>query len=209
MKLHGPMHSLAASGSLANLLSYGTTRGRAFVRRSVKRRDARSPAQMNQRALLGFLQHVWEQLTGAEMAAWAELALRDGLPNYQAFVRYNLQAWTDTEGPRKVPTPPPAGPTASYIDSLVGTPGSISGRWIDYGSTPSWACGLFLNVDNPPLNARRFIRKLFQPTPRPDIVTNWSIIGLSTASYRVASLGWGPDGAPGIFYVDPFLINVP
>lgn len=66
----GPIFSEAASGSLADLLTYQTASGRHSIRKTPKPKGSATRLQLSVRALIKYCPKLWATLTTIEKAPW-------------------------------------------------------------------------------------------------------------------------------------------
>lgn len=98
----GPLGSQAASGTLADLLTFGTTKGRGIVRLKPRQKTTRTPLQLSNRAMLRWLTTRWAvDLSDAQRATWLELAAARTVSPFNAYVRFNLDRWARQQAPSK------------------------------------------------------------------------------------------------------------
>lgn len=93
VKLCGPMFSLAASGSLADAVTFSTNKGRPYARERVIPSNPKSAAQIGRRAMFAFLSQAWDQLALNEKATWQDLADELVSSPFNAYMKINMQRW--------------------------------------------------------------------------------------------------------------------
>lgn len=123
VKLKGPLGSAEASGSFGPSTTFSSWKGRAYAKTKTVPTNPNSPAQISVRAMLGFLAAQWTELTAPDKATWETLAAQSAIPPYNAFIRTNLERWTQFNGPTKIPTDtsPQTQPAASLTSAQGGT----------------------------------------------------------------------------------------
>jgi len=89
-KLNAPMHSIDASGKLADNLIYQTWRGRPYCRVLRNPRQAPSLRQQGTRHIVAACSRAWSNFSEAYQATWDEWLPKSRLPNFQKFVGYNI-----------------------------------------------------------------------------------------------------------------------
>lgn len=101
VKLKGPSLSIDASGSLADILTFSTSKGRAYVKHKPTPDQPRSGNQVSMRAMMQFLSQQWQNLTAGNQATWADAYPDPSLSNYNAFIKHNLIRWRNKWAPSK------------------------------------------------------------------------------------------------------------
>ncbi len=98
VKVYGPAMSLAASGSLANTITFSSWKGRAYVRERVVPANPRSGGQVGMRAMFKYLAQVWDGLTDGNKATWETRAADAVISPFNAFMSYNQKRWRNFLG---------------------------------------------------------------------------------------------------------------
>ncbi len=107
VKLRGPMESLAAHGTLGNILNFSSKHGRAYARKKPKPTNNHQVTQLGLRAAVTFLTKQWQTLSPDEQATWSPLATSFNLPPYNAYLKENLTRAADNLSPtREYPATP-------------------------------------------------------------------------------------------------------
>lgn len=113
VKLHGPICSLDASGTFADIANYAKTGPTNWARVSKRRRDARSPAQVSVRKMFFFLNRMWGGIYYTDKWTWNPSAEAQQILPVNAYVQYNLLRWrrflppSEAYPPAKQDTVPP------------------------------------------------------------------------------------------------------
>lgn len=111
VKTKGPIQSLTASGSLADVLTFAHTNRTPYAKKHAAPTNPRSPTQVSARAMVAFLAENWKRLSSANMATWFDRATQRKIANYHAYVGANTARWMNTRFPSKqdpaTETPPP------------------------------------------------------------------------------------------------------
>jgi len=94
--------SLSASGSIGGALTFATTKGRQYVRQLVTPSNPRTASQTGNRAMMRYLSQVWATLTTGNKATWNSQAAITNISPFNAFVRANMNRWTQFTSPGKV-----------------------------------------------------------------------------------------------------------
>lgn len=102
VKLIGPSQSIRASGTLADAITFSQWQKRAYLRKRVKPKNPQSTAQVQQRSMVAFLAEQWATWTTTEHDTWNDLATKQNLPPYQAYLKYNLDRWAIGKAPSNV-----------------------------------------------------------------------------------------------------------
>lgn len=101
VKLKGPGLSTAAAGTIGDIMTYSSTKGRAYVKKRPTPTQPRSGLQVSMRAMMTFLTKQWKQLTANQQATWKDI-YSDTQPNtYNSYLRYNLERWRRRAAPSK------------------------------------------------------------------------------------------------------------
>jgi len=114
------MMSMAASGALANTIVFASWKGRPYVRERVIPSNPKSDPQTGRRAMFKFLSQAWSSIAAGNQAQFQDLADQIVASPFNAYLRYNLQAWhnflppTDEMPPAKIGTP-----TDNALDSAA------------------------------------------------------------------------------------------
>lgn len=103
--VQSPLFGLDASGSIGGAITFSKWKGRNYVRIKATPSNPRSAGQTAQRAMMRFLSQVWALMTGLEQAAWDDLSKIGNVSPFNAFVRFNLDRWTQFNFPFDMPTP--------------------------------------------------------------------------------------------------------
>ena len=93
------MMSLDASGTLGGTFTFSKWKGRNTVRSHVIPSNPRSAAQTSTRAMMRFLSQSWTNLTTAQKATFDALAATYAISPFNAYVKYNMNRWTQFTGP--------------------------------------------------------------------------------------------------------------
>lgn len=117
VKLKGPMLGSRASGSLADTVTFAKQKGTHYARKHAAPTNPQSGLQVSMRAMMTFLSQQWKNLTTGNQATWSTAFPTEEIPNYNAFLKYNLERWRNSKGPSKRY---PATEEGNYIDSLGG-----------------------------------------------------------------------------------------
>jgi len=125
VKLFGPALSLEASGKVGNSMVFSTWKGRAYLRKQTIPKNPNSDLQVAFRQMLTYLGNTWPLLPAAARSGYDNLAARDNISNYNAYIKYNQNRWENF-------FPPtiwyPAGETGSVATYVAGQPAATGGR---------------------------------------------------------------------------------
>lgn len=105
----GPLFSLDASGSVGGALTFSRWKGRSYVRRLVIPSNPKSGAQVGRRAMLSWISKAWAALSTGEKAGWQTLAEEINCAPFNAYVKYNMEAWHNFLMPTQTPPAARAG----------------------------------------------------------------------------------------------------
>lgn len=122
VKLRGPMMSMAASGTLADTITFATWKGRPYARERVIPSNPQTGAQTGRRAMMKWLTQSWVDVDAPDRATYQDIA--DGLvaSTFNAFISENLKAWHNFLAP--------SFPYPATRDDDIGT--------LTAGLTPVW-----------------------------------------------------------------------
>lgn len=204
MKVTAPLFSLDASGSIGGAIVASKWKGRNYMRRLVTPANPRSDGQVSNRAVMRFLSQAWANLTELEQAAWDLLAAQGNFSPFNAYVKRNMQLWTQWSypriGPDYLPVSVPATP-----DTLTATGGvgQISGT-VDENdpNADGWGIVYYLNDTNDQTVAKTDL-KVFNTIEFNDgdpISLAYVITGLEPGEYYVKAKLIGNDGGESAAY---------
>lgn len=139
-KTTAPLLSLGASGSIGGALTFATWKGRPYVRQLVTPSNPRSGGQVGGRRMMTYLSQVWTTLSAANKATWAAQAAVINASPFNAFVKANMERWTQFTSPGKVYPVPNTGivcATPSFVPTglvkeakiAVTVAGALNQQW--------------------------------------------------------------------------------
>ena len=99
VKLAGPMMSLAASGTLADAVTFSVWKGRAYARQRVIPANPESDGQVGVRAMMSALSKAWAVLDSTMQGYWDDLAKATNISAFNAFVQFNLLRFAQFKAP--------------------------------------------------------------------------------------------------------------
>jgi hypothetical protein len=127
VKLTGPLQSLEAAGSIANLLTFQKTLQGTMVKLKSTPPAAKSDLQIGLRAMTKGLVNYWHLITDARQATWQTLADEGHLTRYQAFLGYNMSRWRQCLTPSQTyPATNLGGLSQQIVTAPVGGKGTIT-----------------------------------------------------------------------------------
>lgn len=94
-KLDGPLMSMGASGSIGGILTFGSNKGRNFVRQLVIPANPNTPAQQGVRSMMKFVGGEWAQLDPADQATWETRAAQTNISPFNAFSSKAMDNWSN------------------------------------------------------------------------------------------------------------------
>lgn len=100
-KLDGPLMSMGASGSIGGILTFGSNKGRNFVRQLVIPSNPRTAAQTGVRSAMKWIGQEWAQLTAANQATWETRAAQTNISPFNAFSSKGMDNWSNGMGPQR------------------------------------------------------------------------------------------------------------
>lgn len=135
-RLEGPLMSMSASGSVGGVLTFGTNKGRNFVRRLVIPANPNTPSQQGVRSAMKWVGAEWAELSAGNQATWEARAAQTNISPFAAWSSKSMDNWSNgaapqREDPAEVLTSPgaPTGlgdtvterrATFTWTDSVVG-----------------------------------------------------------------------------------------
>lgn len=97
-RVQGPLHSDSASGTFAKTLTFANWKGRKYVRERVTPTNPREAKQTGVRTMFGWLAAAWGDLLSApDKASWVAEGLADSISAFNAFVRFNMGRWDNSD----------------------------------------------------------------------------------------------------------------
>lgn len=97
--VRGPLFGLDASGSIGNAITFSKWKGRAYVRIKATPSNPKSAGQIATRSMMKFLSQAWGVLSDANKATWEPLAASGNYSPFNAYVKYNMDLWTQFANP--------------------------------------------------------------------------------------------------------------
>jgi hypothetical protein len=130
-KLDGPLMSMGASGSIGGILTFGSNKGRNFVRQLVIPANPKTPAQSGVRSMMKWAGSEWRQLTDTDQATWESKAAQTNISPFNAFVSQAMDNWSNAKaGQRQDP--------AETVTTPSGPPTAITATVIERRATIDW-----------------------------------------------------------------------
>lgn len=105
--VRGPLFGLDASGSIGDAITFSKWKGRAYVRIKATPSNPQSPGQVSTRAMMKFLTQAWANIDPADQAAWETLAAAGNYSTFNAYVKFNMDRWTQFQSPQQRPSGSP------------------------------------------------------------------------------------------------------
>ncbi len=90
VKLKGPGLALSAGGSLADQLTFSSSKGTAYLKRKSKPSQPHTKPQVALRAAMKFLSQQWAIMPNSAKDTWPPLAVPTNISAYNAFIAYNI-----------------------------------------------------------------------------------------------------------------------
>lgn len=100
-KLDGPLMSMGASGSIGGILTFGSNKGRNFVRQLVIPANPKSPAQQGVRSMMKWVGQEWSQLSAPQKATWESRAAQTNISPFNAFSSKGMDNWSNGGAPQR------------------------------------------------------------------------------------------------------------
>ena len=137
VKTKTPLFSAEASGTLAGRLTFLQTPRGTTIRRRRRPRDPKTGGQIGRRSAFHFISKNWSTVDAGDRATWSAIASQVQLSNYNAYTRFNLEAWHDFLAPSKTY---PITRVAAVGQLTVGPDASATGRTVRFRiyQNPVW-----------------------------------------------------------------------
>jgi hypothetical protein len=145
VKLAGPCFSLAASGSIADAITFSSWKGRQYARQLVIPENPNSVLQVSVRAMMKFLSQTWKTGVGATpKATWLTRAKLTNISPFNAFIAANAARWREFQAPSQTDPAPETGtlPVAVFT-SATGGPSYADLLLTLTTINDCWGCMLF------------------------------------------------------------------
>ena len=122
VKVNGPMLSLSASGTIANTATFGTWKGRPYVRQRVVPTNPREPLQVAVRSMFRFLSQNWAAIGATPKASWDDRAEMRSISPFNAYMGVNQTLWREFKSPSQTDPKPGTGtePVATFDSATPG-----------------------------------------------------------------------------------------
>jgi hypothetical protein len=202
MKTVGPMFSLGASGTIGGVITMATWKGRPYARVRVTPSNPRSAAQTANRSMMAFLSQTWAGLATPVKEAWAELGQQGSYSPFNAFVKANMNYWSEFLAPTQEPNPArtldPA--TLTGCTSTAGVKSATVSANIDV-ENDNWGAVLFLNADGTTSGLKSEVVAVKKGNGSDPIV--FELSGLKTGTtYNASAITFSTDGKFGVLTVN-------
>lgn len=194
-----PLFGLDASGSIGGALTYAKWRGRTYVRVKSTPSNPRSPAQKSTRAMMRFLSTIWATLIAADQAAWDTLAAQENYSAFNAFVRYNMNRWTQWQTPFDKPTPTAGTVPVMGALTVTGGVGQLSLSQVITTANGIWGVQFALSATAAFTAAKTNIAYVAAYTASPVTAI---LTGLEAGTYYVEASGFTRDGDTSAFVAE-------
>ena len=183
VKIKGPMGSVNASGSLADVATFASWKGRQYARRNVIPKNPQSAPQISVRGIMAFLAAQWSGLSAPNKATWIKLAAQTQISPFNAYTAHNLDRWQQFLPPTQAYPATKTGTQANaYITTVVGGVGHVLVTYADEDINDGWAM-LFFRSPTPAFESART-----------NLITVLPIDYIGFSTYRDSPL------APGTYY---------
>lgn len=157
-RVTGPLMSLDASGSIADTIVFSKWKGRNYVRQHAIPSNPRSAGQYFTRAMMSFLAKQWAGLAGADQTAWTTLAAATNISLFNAYVKFNMDKWTQEDGPLKTPTEASAVASALGVLAATGGKGILTLSQAVTTANAGWGCLFMIRNASSPAGALQYVR---------------------------------------------------
>jgi hypothetical protein len=139
--------SMSASGTVGNIITFATWKGRPYVRTRVIPSNPKSAAQLGVRAMMTFLSQQWAGLSAGNKATWATAADAKKISPFNAFVSANQGFWRDNLPPGKIQTLLRVTAPALIASSAAAASGRYIGVELTNGAAAGqWGIAIFVGL---------------------------------------------------------------
>ena len=123
VKVLGPMMSFSASGTIGNIATFSSWKGRPYVRQRVVPSNPKSALQVSTRAILRFLSQAWIDVGSTPQGSWDDLAAAAQISPFNAFIGRNGSRFREFQAPSQTyPAAETGTPAVATFDSATGGP---------------------------------------------------------------------------------------
>lgn len=142
--VRGPLFGLAASGTIADTLTFSVWKGRAYVRQTVTPANPRSALQRSVRSIVSFTSKNYNALSTTDKGYWKTAAEVGNITPMNAFVRDAENRRKLNTGPRENPiTPAGSAPNAPTSPVATGGNKQFTFTWVDSTSSDHYATMIY------------------------------------------------------------------
>lgn len=195
VKVHGPMFSLKASGTLADTVTFTSWKGRNVVRERVIPSNPKTGPQTGMRMMMKFLSQIWDGLTTANKATWEDLADATVISEFNAFTSFSMKRWRSFKSPSKET---PASESGEGGDAPTTTPtGGIRQIQLsiaDGANPPDWGWFIYRDIETAFTPAYSNCIAVIPRTATPTVYID-TPLAPDTYYYRIG--GFSDDGVKG------------
>lgn len=200
VKVHGPMFSLDASGTIGKAATFSKWKGRNYVRERVIPANPKSGPQVGMRAMLSFISKQWSGLSAVEKATWDTRAKATVISTFNAFTSYNQNRWRSFSGPSK---DDPAAEASAAATAPTTTPTGgirqIELSIADGATLPDWGWFVYRSTTTGFTPAYSNCVAIIPKTATPTIYIDTPLTA-GTYYYRIG--GFNDDGVKGALEVE-------
>jgi hypothetical protein len=163
VKLHAPLHSTAARNTLASTLVFARRGSAHTAYPKADPRQPHTPLQTGRRNMFRALASSFADLTPADVDTWQDLAGRQNLTAYNAFMGQNLARWTRFAAPARAwPITEAGTPPAVYQFTATGGVGQVTLNILRSVTNDAWLIFVFRQQTTP---LTRAIQNFILTTP--------------------------------------------
>jgi hypothetical protein len=145
----GPLLGAGASGTIGDLVTFSTSRGRVSVKMKSPGPGTNTPAQRSVRAIMSFLNIGWNgfALNDPLRTAWSDLTQDQTISGINNYLRFNLDRWTDFKSPMVASSPlaGPGPPTFSGITGFIGAKDQFTANYNLTNLRQGWGVAVFID----------------------------------------------------------------
>ncbi len=144
VKVHGPMFSFSASGTIGKLATFSSWKGRPYVRQRVIPANPKSALQVSVRAMMKFLSQAWVDVGSTPQGSWDNLAAASQISPFNAYVGRNASRWKEFQAPSQTyPAAETGTEPVATLDSATGGPSYVDVAFTITTLNDVWGVAIF------------------------------------------------------------------
>ncbi len=204
VKLQGPMFSLAASGTIADTVTFSTWKGRPYARERVIPSNPKSGAQVGRRSMFTFLTQNWDAISTAFKATWQSTADDLIASPFNGYLSVNMKDWHNFLAPSQAfPADRLGTPSDNSLTGAVWEENRIKLSFSGTTQGDSWAMIIFAKegsavtpaVGNAIITMEDGLVAGYDVYWTPPKVATWHFDSIATSDDGVKATAGGPQNA--------------